>query len=80
VKALSTLTTLASLLLAVGLAACGEKPQAVTGKKTGPAAYTGTGNGYQAGGWKAGDATSWNEQMRTRAQYGQNDYSRTAGK
>ena len=29
------------------------------------------------GGWKAGDKTSWEQALRTRAQEGQNDYART---
>ena len=41
----------------------------------------GTGDGpYTAAGWKAGDATSWEEQMRTRTQSGQNEYVRSGGK
>ena len=35
---------------------------------------------YAAPGWKAGDATSWEEQMRTRTQSGQNEYVRSGGK
>jgi hypothetical protein len=66
--------------MALALAGCGEKPQAVVAAKSGSPSHAGTGTGYQAPGWKAGDASSWNEQLRTRAQYGQNEYSRTGQK
>jgi hypothetical protein len=33
-------------------------------------------NTYAAPGWKAGDKTSWEQSLRARAQYGQNDYTR----
>jgi hypothetical protein len=46
----------------------------------GQPAYLGTGVGpYTQAGWKAGDATSWEEQMRTRTQTGQNEYVRSGG-
>jgi hypothetical protein len=36
----------------------------------------GTGKAYTVGGWKQGDKASWEAQLKARAQYGQNDYSR----
>ena len=71
--------TLVGLLLLVGLAACGDKPQ-VKPATSGQAAYMGTaGTAYTAPGWKVGDATSWDANMRARTQAGQNEYPRTSG-
>jgi hypothetical protein len=63
---------------AVVLAACGDKPQEFTGGvKQDAAAYKGTGVApFTSPDWKAGDRNSWEQQLKTRAQYGQNDYSR----
>ncbi|MEY8689108.1 MAG: hypothetical protein AB9M53_04405 [Leptothrix sp. (in: b-proteobacteria)] len=76
-------TTLkAALLAAVALTAltgCGEKPQNLVTTKKDVQAYLGTTNGYQAAGWEAGDATSWNQQVRTRGQW-QNEYQRMGGR
>ena len=63
----------------LGLSACGEKPQEMTGHgvKQDGAAYTGVGQSqYAQPGWKAGDKGSWEQQLKARAQYGQNDYTR----
>jgi len=82
-------TSLAIALVAVSglLAACGEKPQTnAEGVKLDSAPWTGTANGAQkegggtaftAPGWKVGDKASWQEQLKTRAQNGQNEYTRT---
>ncbi len=70
----------AALAAALGLlAACGETSTAdQTVRKSDRPAYEGAANPYVADGWKPGDAASWEQQMRTRAQ-GQNEYSRTSG-
>ena len=70
-----------SLAAAALLIGCGEKPQTTTAsvKKTDAQAWQGTDNPYVANGWKAGDRTSWEEQMRARAR-GQNEYVRIANK
>jgi hypothetical protein len=66
-------------VLGMGLAACGDKPQ-VKAATSGKAAYLGTSSAaYTAPGWKVGDATSWDANMRSRTQAGQNEYPRTAG-
>ena len=68
-----------AMLVTLGLSACMEKPQTL-GTKTDAAPFTGTGDAPAAfvnGGWKAGDKTSWEQALRTRAQEGQNDYART---
>ena len=72
-----------SLLIATGLVtaltACGEHPQALSGlPKSDQAPSTGTGvSAFTAPGWQAGDATSWNSQLKARAQYGMNDHTRS---
>ncbi len=66
------------LLSALLLCACGEKPQTLGGVQKDAAPYTGTGTGaFTAPDWKPGDKTSWEQKLKARAQYGQNDYSRT---
>lgn len=69
------LTTAAVL----ALVACGEKPQTAAGVKSDIPAFQGvqgTGNSYNAPGWKAGDKTAWEQQIKTRAQNAQNEYNR----
>ncbi|MDP1741469.1 MAG: hypothetical protein Q8M51_06215 [Polaromonas sp.] len=64
---------------ALGLAACGDKPQTAAGVKSDAAAFqsvTGAGSAYNAPGWKAGDKAAWEEQLKTRTQAGQNEYNR----
>jgi hypothetical protein len=61
---------------AFGLAACAEQPQTANPRKSDTVAWQGADNPYGAPGWKAGDKTSWEEQIRTRAQ-AQNDYAKT---
>lgn len=76
-----TLWVTGCLAAFVALAACTEKPQVAGAKVESTPAYAGTGVGpYTAAGWKPGDATSWEEQMRTRTQSGQNEYVRSGGK
>lgn len=64
------------------LAACSEKPQtnaegvkydAVPWSGTGTQANTGT--VFTAPGWKVGDKTAWEQQIKTRSN-GQNEYTR----
>ena len=76
-----TLTLAAVAAAVVALSACGDQPQESSGSgvKQDGAPYTGVGSSqYAQGGWKAGDRNSWEQQLKTRAQYGQNDYSRVA--
>ena len=76
---MSKILLFVALLASLGLSACMEKPQ-ISGTKSDAAPFTGTGNAPTAfvnGGWKAGDKTSWEQALRTRAQEGQNDYART---
>jgi hypothetical protein len=46
------------------------------GVKSDAPPYTGTNNAHGVPGWTAGDKTSWEQQLRARAQYGQNEYTR----
>ena len=63
--------------LLAALCACTETPQALdNGKRPDVAAYQGTGMQFTAPGWKQGDKTSWEQQMKTRTQNGQNDYNK----
>ncbi|MDO9199938.1 hypothetical protein [Hydrogenophaga sp.] len=74
-----TLTIAALAAVAMTLSACGDQPQELSGSgvKQDGAPYTGVGSSqYAQGGWKAGDRNSWEQQLKTRAQYGQNDYTR----
>ena len=59
------------------LAACGEKPQTLgSGAKPDAALFEGTGKPYAVTGWKQGDKASWEQQLKTRTQMGQNDYNK----
>jgi major membrane immunogen (membrane-anchored lipoprotein) len=76
-------TLCAAMAAAVALlAACGEKPQTnAQGVKYDAAPWTGTSTGSNAGtfsaaGWQPGDKKAWEQQLKTRAQNGQNDYVR----
>ncbi len=63
------------------LVACGGTGGAGSTTAAARPAYLGTGGGaYVAPGWKAGDATSWEETIRARTQAGQNEYLRSAGR
>ena len=79
-SSLKRITGLASVLLLVtGLTARGDKAQELAGQpKLDAAPYTGTGvKVFTESDWKAGDKNSWAQQLKTRAQYGQNDHSRS---
>jgi len=77
-----TMALLMMAAVAVPLAGCGEKAQTAgqgSTKKSDAKAWEGTqGDAYAAGGWKAGDKDGWEAQLKTRAQQGQNEYSRSA--
>jgi hypothetical protein len=58
------------------LAACGEQPQTIgSNSKQDAAAFQG-GSAFTTPGWKPGDKGSWESQMKTRTQMGQNDYNK----
>jgi hypothetical protein len=61
----------------VGLSGCGESAQPLGAAKKDAAAFTGTPvSANHSGTWKAGDKTAWEQQIRTRTQNGQNEYTR----
>jgi hypothetical protein len=60
----------------MALTACGEKPQELVHTTKDATAFSGTGKAFVGEGWKAGDKASWESQLKARAQYGQNDFSR----
>ena len=65
---------------AMALAACGEKAQTAgpaNAKKADAPAWQGTQGTHQADGFKASDKAAWEAQLKTRAERGQNEYSRT---
>ena len=65
------------LSAALLLAACGDKPQSLGEGRKSVAPWAGTGAAaFTAQGWKVGDKTSWEGEMRARTQYGQNEYTR----
>lgn len=73
------ISALAAFGLVVGLSACGENMQSLSGAPKGdtpPSAGTGVAS-FTERGWQAGDAKSWAEQLKTRAQYGMNDHTRS---
>jgi hypothetical protein len=79
-RGLTSLTL--SIAASVGFAACGEKPQVAGAKgerKADAKGYTGATADYNAPGWKAGDETSWQQQLKQRAQ-SQNEYVRVGAK
>ena len=79
-SSLKRISGLASVLLLVtGLTACGDKAQELSGQpKLDAAPYTGTGvKVFTESDWKAGDKNSWAQQLKTRAQYGQNGHTRS---
>ena len=69
--------TLTAVLALAGLSACTEKPQTAGGAKHDAAPYAGTGSNFTQPGWKAGDKASWEQQLKARQQYSQNEYTRT---
>ncbi len=72
-RLLSLVSLFASL---AGLAACGEKPQTLGGVKSDVAAFEGAKNPFVAQGWKPGDKSSWEQELKARTLRTQNEYSR----
>ena len=71
-----TKTIIGALLAAtLVLAGCGEQAQTASARKSDGKPWDSTSGAYMAEGWKAGDKTAWENQMRQRAQ-AQNEYTR----
>lgn len=60
----------------LALSACTEKPQTGGGIRSDAPPYAGTGSQFTQPGWKAGDKAGWEQQLKARQQYGQNEYTR----
>lgn len=75
-----TLTLAAVALSALALTACSDKPQELSpsGVKADTAPYQGVApkSQFVERGWQPGDRNSWEQQLRQRAAYGQNEYTR----
>ena len=72
------LKLIAAIAAAAALSACGDRTQTIGSSGVGVdgAAFQGTGKSFAAPGWKPGDKTSWEQQLKTRTQNGQNDYTK----
>jgi hypothetical protein len=75
--------TVAWLSAALLLGACTEQPQTnAHGVKFDAPPWSGTrvqpntGTAFTAPGWQVGDANAWQQQLKTRAQTGQNEYNK----
>ncbi len=66
------------LIAAAALVACGDRQQTAATPSKDAVPYSGTGvASFTASGWKAGDKTSWEQQLKARMQNSQNEYSKT---
>ena len=75
--------TLLAVAALAGLVGCTEKPQTnAEGVKFDATPWTGTGTQANTGtvftapGWKVGDKTAWQQELKSRAQNGQNEYNK----
>jgi predicted small lipoprotein YifL len=78
----STIAMLMAAMVAVPLTGCGQKPGAEgagAAKKSDTKAWEGpaTNAVYGAEGFKSGDKTAWEAQLKARTERGQNEYTRT---
>lgn len=68
---------LLAMIATVTLSACADREQTAATPSKDAAPYSGTGvASFTAPGWKAGDKTAWEQQLKARMQNSQNDYSR----
>ena len=61
---------------ALAAAGCAEKEQTASGIKSDAAPHSGTNRPFVASGWKPGDKTSWEQELKTRTVQGQNEYAK----
>ena len=66
----------AAAAVGLGLLGCGERLQSAGTRKADMQPYAAATGTHTAPGWKAGDSVSWEKQMTSRAQNGQNEYTR----
>lgn len=70
---LKTVLILGSIAL---LAACKEQPQTIgSNARVDTPAFQG-GSAFTTKGWKQGDKSSWESELKTRTMMGQNDYTK----
>lgn len=75
-----TFAMLMATAVAVPLAGCGEKPQTAgqaSTKRADSKAWEAVQSAHVAPGYKAGDKTAWEAQLKSRTERGQNEYTRT---
>jgi uncharacterized lipoprotein YehR (DUF1307 family) len=75
-----TMALLMATAVAVSMAGCGEKAQTLdagSARKSDAKGWEGVtvGTEYSANGYKAGDKTAWETQLKSRTERGQNEYS-----
>ncbi len=77
-QAIKTLAVTAVMALATStMFGCGDKQQIAATPSKDASPYSGTGvASFTAPGWKAGDKTAWEQQLKTRMQNGQNEYNK----
>ena len=76
---MTRLPVLGLLAAAALLSACAEKPQTAATRQADGKPWQGLAAGQAPdAGFQAGDQAAWEEQLRTRAQRGQNEYTRAA--
>ncbi len=68
-----------TVALVAALAACTEKPQTASARKTDTPSWAAAKDPFVVPGWKPGDKASWEAEIRNRTQNGQNDYNRMPG-
>lgn len=72
----ASLRILVPMAAAALLTACGEAKQDRGAARHDAPFSDGTGSAaFTAPGWKPGDKASWENELRARAQYGQNDFN-----
>lgn len=70
---------LALLAAVVLLAACTERPQTATARKSDDKPWAAVTSPHAAAGYKSGDQAAWERQMKSRAE-NQNEYNRTTAR
>ena len=74
-RKLMSLGVMACMVL---LSACAEKPQVAATKKADDKPWQGASGGQVTTDWKVGDQVSWEAQLKTRSERGQNEYTRAS--
>jgi hypothetical protein len=68
---------LLAMTAAMTLSACADREQTAATPSKDAAPYAGTGvASFTAPGWKAGDKTAWEQQLKARMQNSQNEYNK----